>query len=344
MSAYLPLILHVLRANGEAMTKKIVTGNRLRTVFKRQKSPSWDVNYEAGIFATREEAPDISRASILTPGMLGRGFHCLSEPEKYLSIFGFYSQRFAGAQEQRMMPAHPTPHPLATMAIVTNKRLPNLPGILAIAERIGATHILKTGTLPAESEGDEPLRVILPFFSDILWALWEQDRSVKKCLNWNIKDDQESFSRAAPSKRHRYSGSQDVENAIARHTLERLFYEDANIRTLPLSLDQLDETLRENLRRLFGHHRRKISLSDELKLELKERFKTALQTETPPIDVILGVQRRHRCEMYDARTFLWQLIWKRDLKVDLYSDLVMDRPLKPETVDPLVKYSDWFRG
>lgn len=107
------------------MTKKIITGNRLRTMYKRQKSPPWDRTYLASIFATPEEAPDISRASILTPEMLGRLFHCLSEPEKYFAILGFYSQKFAGAQEQRMMPAFPIPNPLSTMAGVTDTRTTN---------------------------------------------------------------------------------------------------------------------------------------------------------------------------------------------------------------------------
>lgn len=255
------------------MTKKIVTGNRLRTVFKRQKSPTWDKNYQPGILATREEAPDISRASILTPGMLGRSFHCLSKPEKYFSIFGFYSQRFAGAQEQRMMPAHPIPHPLFTMPAVTDKRLPILPGTLAIAERIGATNILSTGSLPAENEREEPLKIILPFFSDILWALRESDGSVNKCINWNIKDEQDAFSLPAPQKRRgKASVEGDTDRTIARHALERLYYEEAGIRTVQLGLDQLDETFRENFRRLFGQHRRRICLDEQLQGALKERF------------------------------------------------------------------------
>jgi hypothetical protein len=326
------------------MTKKIVTGNRLRTVFKRQKSPPWDKKYLAGIFATREEAPEISRAAILTPEMLGRYFHCLSGPEQYFSYFGFYSQKFAGAQEQRMMPAHPTPHPLATMPCVTDKRLPNLPGTLAIAERIGATHILKKGTLAAENDGDEPVQIILPFFSDILWAVREADGTAKKCLNWNIKDEQDAFFKPFSKKRCKKPHEDDIENTIARHTLERLYHEEADIRTVQLGLDELDETFRENLRQLFGHHRRKISLDDELKVELRERFITALQAGIPPFEVILGVKRRHQLCLPDARTFLWQLIWQRELRVDLFSTLLIDRPLKPESIDPLMKYADWFRG
>ena len=327
------------------MTKKIVTGNRLRTVFKRQKSPSWDKNYLPGILATREEAPDISRASILTPGMLGRSFHCLSKPEKYFSIFGFYSQRFAGAQEQRMMPAHPTRHPLFTMSAVADKRLPILPGTLAIAEKISATTILSTGSLPAENAGEEPLKIILPFFSDILWAVRESDGSVTKCINWNIKDEQDAFSLPAPQKRRgKASAEGDTDKTIARHTLERLYHEEAGIRTVQLGLDQLDETFRENLRRLFGQHRRRISLDEQLEGALKERFTTALQAGIPPFEVILDLKRRHQFDVPDARTFLWQLIWRRELRVDLFSTLLIDRPLKPETIDPLEKYADWFRG
>jgi hypothetical protein len=327
------------------MTRKIVTGNRLRTVFKRQKSPSWDKNYQPGILATREEAPDISRASILTPGVLGRRFHCLSEPEKYFSIFGFYSQRFAGVQEQRMMPAHPIPHPLFTMPAVTDKRLPILPGTLTIAERIGATNILSTGSLPAENEGKEPLKIILPFFSDILWALRESDGSVNKCINWNIKDEEDAFSKPAPQKRR---GKASVEGCtdgtIARHTLERLYHEEACIRTVQLGLDQLDEIFRENLRRLFGHHRRSVSLDQQLQEALKERFITALLAGIPPFDVILDLKRRYQFNIHDAQTFLWQLIWRRELRADLFSTLLIDRPLKPESIDPLDKYADWFRG
>lgn len=327
------------------MTKKFITGNRLRTVFKRQKSPPWDKNYLPGIFATREEAPDISRASILTPGMLGRSFHCLSQPEKYLSIFGFYSQKFAGAQEQRMMPAHPILHPLFTMPAVTDKRLPVLPGILAIAEKIGATNILSIGSLPAEKEGEKALKIIFPFFSDILWAVRESDGSVNKCINWNIKDEQDAFSQPAPQRRRgKASAESDTDRTIARHTLERLYYEEAGIRTVQIGLDQLDETFRENLRCLFGQHRRRVTLAEQLQGALNERFATALQAGIPPFEVILDLKRRHQFDIHDARTFLWQLIWRRELRVDLFSTLLIDRPLKPESIDPLEMYADWFRG
>ena len=242
------------------------------------------------------------------------------------------------------MPAHPIPHPLSTMSSVTDKRMPYLPGTLAIAERIGATHILNTGSLPAENAGNEVLQIILPFFSDILWAVRETDGTVKKCLNWNIKDEEASFSRPFQQKQHRNTKTEDVENTIARHTLERLYHLEADIKTVQLGLDQLDERLQENLKVLFGHHRRKVDLDDQLQVELKERFVTALQTETPPLEVILGVMRRHQFSIDGARTLLWQLIWRRELRVDLFSTLLIDRPLKPEIVDPVMKYADWFRG
>lgn len=326
------------------MTKKYVTGNRLRTIYKRQKSPPWNENYQAGIFATREEAPEISRASILTPEMLGRYFHCLSEPEKYLAIFGFFSQKFSGAQEQRMMPAHPTLHPLATMPGLEGIRLPNLPGILAVAEKIGATEILRIGSIPPNRAGDKSERIILPFFSDILWAIREEGPA-KKCLNWNIKDVQSAFAEPFIQRKGKdVQREVDIGQTATRHTLERLYYQEADIRTVQLSLEQLDETLRENLRFLFGHHRRKVNLDNRFIEEFHERLITALDLEIPPFEVVVDLRRKYQFSLPDVRTCLWQLIWRRELRVDLFSTLLIDRPFKPETIDPVVKYSDWFRG
>lgn len=326
---------------GMVMVKKIVTPNRVATVYKRQKSPSWGPDYLPGILATKEEAPDFSRASILTPGLVGRQVHCLSEPEKYFAIFGCYSKKFSGLQEQRMMAAHTTLHPLSTMKSFESVPLPVLPGIVEVAERIGATNILKTGTVYFGNEGRESEQIILPFFSDFLWACRGADGETTGCLNWNIKDVEDGFGRSP--KRKNCGGKQD-EDVIARQTIERLLYQSGGIPTHQLSLDQLDINLRENLLHLFLHHRRRIGLSEVLRFELRERFLTALLADIPPFDVILDSMRHAKFDLNDARTYLWQLIWNRELRVDLFSRLLISRPLRPEKIDPLEMYAKWFAG
>lgn len=325
---------------GTVMVRKAVTPNRVEVIYKRQKSPSWGRDYLPGILATKEEAPDISRASILTPGVFQRQVHCLCEPEKYFTIFGCYSKKFSGLQEQRMMAAHTTLHPLSTMKAFESVRLPAISGIVEVAERIGATNILKTGTVYFDEERREAEQIVLPFFSDLLWACGGENGETTGCLNWNIKDVQDGFGRRL--KRKNCGGDQD-EDVIARQTIERLLYQSGGIRTHQLSLDQLDINLRENLLHLFLHHRRHVALSEDIRFELHERFLSALQADIPPFDVILDSMRHAKFDLGDARTYLWQLIWNRELRVDLFSALLLiDRPLRPEKTDPLEKYAIWF--
>ena len=76
---------------------------RIRTIYARQTRPSWDAEYLPGILATREEAPSISHASILTPVKFGREVHLLSLPEQGAALLGFYRPQVLGLQEQRMI-------------------------------------------------------------------------------------------------------------------------------------------------------------------------------------------------------------------------------------------------
>ena len=114
---------HASCVNGDAMTKKNVTGNFVRTNCKCQKSKK----SQAGLFATRDERPVISCASARTPEMLDGRINSLSAAEKYLLIFSYYSQKFVSPQVQRMLPKQLTSQPFSTMTYVIGKRLPNWP-------------------------------------------------------------------------------------------------------------------------------------------------------------------------------------------------------------------------
>lgn len=324
------------------MGKKGINEQRLKTIYLRQREPRWDSTYQPAILATREEAPSCSRAAILTPEKLGREVHVLSRSEKAAALLGLYHPQFIGLQEQRMLSPQGAPHPLFTMPGVQGILLSPLRGVIDVASRLGYLQMLPKITVPDPAQVDTKRAVVFPFVGDLLWAVRDQEQI--RCLNWTVKDKSESFKKRKLIGARKTNRVTETEQAIARHTIERVFYEDAGIPTVQVAGDQIDLQVVGNLRQLFLHHRRKLRVNDEQRIALEERFRSALQTDIPPADAILSFLRHQKVESTDAVSCLYQMVWRRQLRVDLFAPILIDRPLRPETRDVLDVYAQWFRG
>jgi hypothetical protein len=314
---------------------------RLKLIYKRQQEMLWGAAYRASIEATTKEAPNLSRASILTPQKLGeRDMHLLSPPERGFALLALYHPQVIDIHEQKMLSAEPRLHPLTGCPEMEILDLPPIKGMIDVAERLGYSHLLPLVKESSPADPRNPRLFVFPYVGDLLLYIGPPGE-VPYCINWNIKDRIQAFKRpgALNSKRRL---AQDEVSELPRYEMERVYYADAGIRTEHLALEQLDTHVVANLTQLFLHHKTPLDLSPAQCAELKERFATALARGISPLEVISLCVARERFTVHQCRTYLWQAIWQREIRCDLFKPVLIDRPLRPETADVLEVYGHWF--
>jgi hypothetical protein len=72
-------------------------------------------------------------------------------------------------------------------------------------------------------------------------------------------------------------------------------------------------------------------------------FRDSIGGDKPAFHVAEEVAKATGASAEDAKAFLYQAIWQRQLSVELFAPLLMDQPLARPDRDPLSVYADWFR-
>lgn len=321
------------------MAGKGISISRAKTIYQRQKDACWDERYIPGILATPKEAPSISHAYILVPKKLrGREVHLLSTGERNAALLGLYHPSVIGLQEQRMLNPTAGPHPLWSHPAADRSSLKHLAGVIETAEQLGMFDELPVLSAPDPSTPGARMSIVYPWCGDLLWAIHLEDGGIG-CINWNIKDKTSAFSQASAAK----NGSLSIQ-LLARYEIEAAHYASAGIRTVSVANEQIDEHVSANLRQLFLHHGRKTSVSEDHRQEIICRYQSALSLEIPPSDVIAYYAERNIFPVDETRTILFQAIWNRDIRVDLFKPILINRPMRAEERDVLDVYRDWFDG
>jgi len=316
---------------------------RLKTIYGRQDSPSWDSDYLPSILATPQEAPSISRAFIMTPSKFGsREVHLLSTPERNAALLGLYHPNIVGIQEQRMLSPEPCQHPLWTFPGIDKTSLPPFKGIIDVAERLAYLDLLPRLKIENKSDPSEPRTIIFPWIGDLLWLV-QPSVDEAYCVNWTIKSKESDFKRRSLSRIGEAKSAKASRAALGRHEIEKTYYEDAHIRTVQVADEAIDRHVSANLRQLFLHHRRNLHLTDEQRNEIFNKFFAAFETGIPPSEVITLFSEKGKYTVNQCRSLLYQAIWNRELRVDLFQPILINRPLKAESRDVLDVYIDWFR-
>lgn len=335
---------HRLVGEGVAVaSRKGISESRLKTIYRRQTNPTWDGDYLPSILATPAEAPSISRAFTLTPEKLGgRETHLLSTPERNAALLGLYHPAVVGLQEQRMLSPEPTEHPLWTYPGIDRIRLPPLKGLIDVAERLGYLDILPRVRVSNPDSPDDPVTLVFPWSGDLLWAIEDGPGDIY-CINWSVKSCYEDFKRPGPRRDGKPRSRESSRNAIARHEIEETYYADAEVGSIRVADEAIDEHVAANLRQLFLHHRRPLDLSDDQRLGIVHKYELAFRDGIAPAEVITSFVERRRFSVDQCRSTLFQAIWNRQLRVDLFSPILINRPLRPEMRDVVDVYANWFR-
>ncbi|MDD2932786.1 MAG: TnsA endonuclease C-terminal domain-containing protein [Methylotenera sp.] len=320
------------------MGRKIISA-RIKSIYGRQLAPTWDQNYQPSILATRQEAPSHSSASKITFDKFHREIHLLSQPELHLCIFALHHPNIVGLQEQRILSPVPSVHPLSSFEGVDKLSLPSLQGTLNVAERLGFSEIHQKLKIKGKSGFHE---VTIPFIGDFLFAIAINDEI--KCLDWSVKSQQKNFTEIELYQFDKVNkNSNALAKLLARHQLEKVYYEDANIRTVFISEDQIDKNVLLNLRQIFLYHRRCKHLLADQRAELFHYFQTAIQSGIPPAEVVRKFELKGKYSPEESLSILYQLIWHRKIRIDLFQPILIDRPLEPEKKDVFEVYADFFR-
>ena len=271
--------------------------------------------------------------------MLGREVHLLSQPETKAAFLALFHPSLIDLHEQRVLPPAPACHPLQGSPAGRGLKFPPLPGTIAIAESLG---VIKRHPKVYYDFGDGTHGwVPLPFVGDLLLFLTDQDGPY--CANWNVKLTEEDYLRPGPRCLGRVVRRQPNQNAELRHLIEENLYREPGIPTTRVTGSKLDADLIANLRDLFGWHTRECKASGSQRTDVLGMLKEGVGADQPTYVIVRRAAAATSLSEDQARIIFHQAVWRRELRVDLFKPLLMDRRLTAEREDPLQRYASWFR-
>lgn len=311
---------------------------RLRLIMKRQWKQAWGQDYVPAIWATPREAPGLSTATILHPEKLGgRPFHTLSRNETWVSLLALYHPCVWDIHEQRALFPQPRPHFLYGHPLAGGEPFPPFRGTLSVAERMGI--LPRHPKCRVQVEGGCAEHAPFPYIGDLLVFLSDEDGPY--LINLTVKDKMESFRRRGPRPGKPAAGDDEI-HAVQRHALERTYYEDAGIPTRQVVGRAIDQELRANLHDLFLSHAEPVPLSRAVQATLYQYFQDHVGSTTRADLLVRNAAQQLGVDAIVIRNVLMQGVWSRQIRVDLFRPFLIDRPLRPETDDPIAVYRDWL--
>ena len=167
------------------------------------------------------------------------------------ACLALYHPHLVDLQEQRALWPDATPHPLEDSPYDPLRRLPGLPGTMAIAEQLGYFRLLDQVRFPDPSDPTLMHRAVMPLTGDFLLYMRDED-GCHYCVNWSVKRTADDFHRRSiGTLRQRFSKS-SMHREVARHLIEREYYAAAGIRTVQVASTDIPPELAANLRMLIS--------------------------------------------------------------------------------------------
>ena len=336
---------------------RTLTVSRVDQIASRQFPIRHGADYIPAILATREEAPAISRPAIRYSQRLGRDFHALSVPELKAIVLALYHPRVFDVQENYAYNHGPGTHPLASHPLGCALQLAPTQGTLAHAERLNVLPLHprarltehevaaeEQDALPAQDETPEDDGAIpwepAFYIGDLL--VYVSDEQGPYLLDWDIKLLKGQHAQPGPgtlAKRH--SRAAKV-RAAARDAVTRAYDTELNIRLVRVAGEEIDDDVVANLFQLFGWHHYRLHRSPAERADLEQALAASMRNGVSPICLLpTWTERGWAREEFQA--VLYQAIWERRTRVDLFRPVLINRPLKPEKRDVLEVYGSWFK-
>jgi hypothetical protein len=313
-----------------------MTESRLAEVLRRQDPPAWGKNYDPAIRATVEEAPSKSRPQRVWWELVGREIHVLSSPELWVLVIVLYCPWLWELQEQRALPFMPSPHPLSSHPRAAGMLLPAMAGTLAVADKLGYLKwhpFLRTRTVDSA--------VPVPWVGDLL--LFLSDEEGPFCSNVSVRETRASFVVPSVAVTAKTNLARAKEKESARQETERALYAEVGIATHEIAGDELNPIIVANLQQILTWQKRKSSLGAGAREDLLGALQDGMVAGKSALEVIHHFAGTDQGYFYNAKIALYQSIWERQLKIDLFQYFFLDHPLVPQSCDVLDLYCEWFR-
>lgn len=309
--------------------------SRLKEMYHRQDPFRFLADYVPATKAIPSEAPPKSRPSQVYAPELGRNIHNLSTAEKACSCLARYHPSVVDIHEQNLLWPTTHEHPLSARYPEASTQYEPFRGTLEVADRLGYLDLHPVLTI---RKGAKRSFVPWPYQGDQLLFLETEDGPY--CVNWTVKDKPKAFTDPPPGpKAKEVSGQLRL---IARHEIESEYYKDVEIRTQRVTKEELHPEMASNLIKLCLYAGIVTGLEKEQIIELEAALIQGIATETPPAVTIARFVIMGRCSLEQGRVIFYQAIWHRRLRVDLFSTILIDRPVALEERDVLEVYADWF--
>jgi hypothetical protein len=318
------------------MDRFMITQEMLKRIHDRQARFRWGDPYLPGTFAVPREAPKISRVSRVNSRRLGRTLHFLSIPERVFAQLALFNPRLFDLHEQKMLQPFSHPHPLHGHPLAKGLDLKPVVGTVAITERIGMKH---AGVVVTDDNGRSYWDY--PYIGDLLLYLIGEDE-LPYAINWTIKLSSEDFlERRRNTIKTLRQQIDHKKSAELRNLLEEEYYLSAGIRTVKLSMEDIDPVVASNLNLLYGSHDLLTNFESALLDDYSGAIREAAASGRPlaPIAIAYGKKWGMR-DLFLSK--IYQDIWDRKIEVNLFEHILIDRPLECGGRNLLELYSSFF--
>lgn len=324
---------------------KRLTKKRFEEILERQDPPTFGKGYQPSIKATREEAPAGSRPADVWSERLQRYIATLSEPERDVLPIVLYCPWLFELQEERMLPFLPSAHPLDGHPSAVGLTLSAFRGSLTVAAELGYLRYHPVVAVDdRDDEGPEQDEPPEPgcWIGDFL--LFLKDATGPHCVNLNVKSTRSEFSEPAVGVTPKTDMARARLKEVARHKVEEVLYRDIGIPTVEVAADELHPMVVANLRQILLWQKRKHGFTDEQREEIVEALCQGMESEASALEVMHALEVSKGFSTYETKIVLYQAIWNRELRVDLFSErFYIDKPMVQESRDVLDEYASWFR-
>lgn len=318
-----------------------LTEARLRTILARQDPPAFGRNYQPAIRAVREEAPAQSRFAMVWSSVVDREISTLSRPEKWVLYIVLYCPWLFDIQEQRMLPYLPAPHPLTGHPHARGMKLPSFRGTLAIAEELGALALHPVLHISSTDDPNVLEASPFPWIGDFLLFLLDDQGPF--CINLSIKNTAEEFCVPSVGVKPNTDMKRAVRRAEIRHRTEQILYADIDIPTIQVAADKLNTTVLANLEQIYGWQRRAHPFDEAQRCEIVDALRAGVLAGVSALEVLHNMIATLGYTLYDLKVVMYQAIWNREIRINLYQHFFIEQPFLAEHQDVLDEFAHWFR-
>lgn len=321
--------------------------NAVNQTYMRQVPQRWGADYEPAITSNTGKAPPGSTPPAVRSCRLGRTMHLLTQGETCFVALALFNPAVWDVHEQHILHPYPVGHPLASHPRHSHQPWPSTNGTLKILNGWGCVqrhpYVTKPAPTNAGHDGTKAdlsaARLMRPWVGDLL--VFINDEHGPYAVEWDVKDVSGRHGKPWAGDWATSNSPRSIAQAELRDRAYQRYMEELGIPIRRVAQDQVSTELCANLIRLLARNQTPLTIPQTQALEIESALQEALRTGETPARAIRRVVQAERA-ILESLPILECAIWERRLRVDLNREILTDRPLHPEKVDPLVEFAPLF--